>query len=175
MARGIWNGSSPRASGEDQKPKRPKPGRLMAGLRSSIPITARGDRSRTPRRMACNLEPQRNPEAKKCSLNTPTEVGSVSKHAYWVHHPPLPAPIVGSSGTSTVPVPRIEPTAARRKRSMLISMRTVRFAIAPKFLGRRQAQRNGSLAIQWQPRGTPKLTKTSKPTNEQCFHQLGPI
>jgi hypothetical protein len=38
----------------------------------------------------------------------------------------------------------------------------------------KKAARNGSLAIQWQPRGTPRLTTTSLSTDEQCFHHWVP-
>jgi hypothetical protein len=48
------------------------------------------------------------------------------------------------------------------------------FTITPRYQRRAQPPQNGSLAIQWQPRGTPRLTTTSKPTDEQCFHHWAP-
>jgi hypothetical protein len=48
------------------------------------------------------------------------------------------------------------------------------FTITPRYQRRAQPPQNGSLAIQWQPRGTPRLTTTSKPTDEQCFHHWVP-
>ena len=66
-----------------------------------------------------------------------------------------------------------EPMDGQCNRSMSARMAR-RFAITPRCQRSTRPPRNGSLAIQWQPRGTPRLTTTSKPTDEQCFHHWVP-